>query len=116
MARNTWWVVLLGTLALIVIASGCGPPRPWGEEYPGPWQEDPETAAFRAIVKALSANDIRGCGEFHYRPSAHHADEYLVYCTRDGKIWSAYQVWTRFTQKVSGPQRPAVDVPPPYVR
>jgi hypothetical protein len=96
-----------------VIASGCGPPRPWGEEYPGPWQDDPSTEDFRTIVKALSVNDVRGCGEFHYRPSTHHNNEYLVYCTRDGKVWRAYQVWPRITQ-VTGPQPPAVGVPPPY--
>jgi hypothetical protein len=59
MARKTWWVGLLGTVALTVIASGCGPPRPWGEEYPGPWQDDPSTEDFRAIVKALRAYPTR---------------------------------------------------------
>ena len=112
-APRTWWVGLLGTLTLILIALGCQPPRPWGEEYPGPWLEDSSTANFRAIVKALSVNNIRSCGEFHYRPSAYHADEYLVYCTRDGKIWVAYQVWPRIPQ-VTGPQPPARGVPPPY--
>ena len=114
MARKTLWVGLLGVLTLIVIASGCQPrTRTWAVEYPGPWRSDASTDDFRAIVWTLARENIRGCGEFHYRPSVYHYDQYLVYCTVDAKIWRAYEVWPR-RPRVSGPQTPAIDVPPPY--
>jgi hypothetical protein len=74
MPRKTGWVGLWATLAWLVTASGCGE-RPWSEAYPGPWREDATTADFRAIAQTLGVNNVRGCGEFHYRPSAHHSNE-----------------------------------------
>jgi hypothetical protein len=103
---------LFGTLAVIVIAVGCDT-RPRAEEYPGPWKEDSTTPTFRAIAKTLGTNDVRGCGSFYYRPRAYRPNEYLVYCTRDGKVWVAYRVWPYDWSGVKGPLKPALDIPPP---
>jgi hypothetical protein len=107
---------LFGTLAVIVIAVGCDS-RPWAEDYPGPWKdpsmEDPPTYTFRAIATTLGTNDVRGCGSWYYRPRAYRPNEYLVYCTRDGKVWVAYRVWPYDWRTVKGPLQPALDIPPP---
>ena len=68
---------------------------------------------FRAIAWTLGVKNIRGCGEFHYRPSAYRRDQYLVYCTVDAKIWRAYEVWPRIP-RVDERQMSVVDVPAPY--
>lgn len=67
-------------------------------DYPGGWIEDMNVGISRALV----GKQIRGCGEYRYKESASTRSEYLVQCTRDGKNWVAYLVWTR-TGAVTGP-------------
>ncbi|MBB6561985.1 hypothetical protein HNP48_004687 [Acidovorax soli] len=67
-------------------------------EYPGPWKDDLNVDISRAFV----AKQIRGCGEYRYKESRATRTEYLVHCTRDGKNWVAYLVWTR-TGAITGP-------------
>lgn len=78
------------------------------EEYDERWRSD----APRKIVQTLTSNNVRGCGEFHYRPSAKNSGEYLVYCTSDGRTWSAYLVWPD-VDRISGPAKPdpSIDLP-----
>jgi hypothetical protein len=64
MPHKTWWISLLGTLALIVIAAACRE-RTWTEQYPRPWRQDVYTTDFKAIARTLFEHNIRGCGEFH---------------------------------------------------
>lgn len=75
--------------------------RSMAEEYPGRWQSDPRLD----IVRTLIAQDIRGCGEFHWKSHYRDISDYLVYCTRDGKNWTAYIVWPD-AMRVSGPSIP----------
>ena len=107
---------MFGTLAVIVIAVGCDS-RLSTEDYPGPWKDpsvgDTSSYTFNAIVKTLMINDVRGCGFWYYRPRAYRPNEYLVYCTRDGKVWVAYRVWPYDWQAVKGPLQPAIDIPLP---
>lgn len=77
--------------------------------YPGPWVEDFN----KEITTVLAKNNITVCGEYYYRPHARFRHEYLVYCTRDGSSWRAFQVFTR-TGKVLGPFIPPKDIPAPY--
>jgi hypothetical protein len=58
-----------------------------------------------AITQALVANNVRGCGEYKYRESRTDEGEYLVYCTQDGKTWTAYLVWASI-KKIMGPYPP----------
>jgi len=71
------------------------------ERYPGPWRTDFNLD----ITKALAQNNVRGCGEYKYRPSAVNRGEYLVNCTSDGRYWSSYLVWVPLN-KVMGPYTP----------
>lgn len=71
------------------------------ERYPGPWQE----SFHLAITKTLAQNDIRGCGQYKYKASVKDNNEYVVYCTIDGKSWLSYTVWPSINQ-VQGPHAP----------
>ena len=78
------------------------------EEYPGGWKSD----APGNIIQTLIANNVRGCGEFHYKQSSWNIGEYLVYCTSDGKNWAAYLVWPN-VERISGPAHPDPNISPP---
>jgi len=71
------------------------------ERYPGPWREGFNLS----ITKALAAKRIGGCGQYKYRKSAKDGEEYLVYCTSDGRNWSAYLV-SPATEEITGPHLP----------
>jgi len=71
------------------------------ERYPGPWREEFNPS----ITKALAAKRVGGCGQYKYRKSTKDGEEYLVYCTADGRNWSAYLVWPAI-EEVTGPHLP----------
>ena len=75
------------------------------ERYPGTWHTDFHVG----ISKALAQNNIRGCGEFKYKPSADSVSssigEFLVRCTADGRTWVSYLVWAGI-DNVMGPYSP----------
>jgi hypothetical protein len=83
------------------ICSGGGREPTVAERYPGPWQ----TGFHPEITKTLAAKDVRGCGEYKFRPSRRDWGEYLVYCTADGKRWTAYVVWPSI-KNIQGPLQP----------
>ncbi|MFZ3585570.1 hypothetical protein ACOI1H_26245, partial [Loktanella sp. DJP18] len=78
------------------------------EEYFGAWRSDAPTN----LVQTLISNNVRGCGEFHYKPSSQNSGEYLVYCTPDGHTWTAYLVWPN-VHRISGPAEPESSIVPP---
>lgn len=89
-----------GGLALVGLLAGCGgPPKTQSEEYPGAWSEPSAE-----VIRVLASNSVRGCGEFYQKASSYGPEfgEFLLYCTRDGKTWVAWKVWTH-TNKVLGP-------------
>jgi hypothetical protein len=94
--------LIVAVLGLAVGVCGGGGREPTvAERYPGPWQ-----AGFHPeITKTLAAKDVRGCGEYKFRPSRRDWGEYLVYCTADGKNWTAYVVWPSI-KNIQGPLRP----------
>lgn len=51
------------------------------------WQEDFNLE----ISKLLSANSIRNCGEYRYKP---YGPGYIVQCSNDGRNWTEYLVDT----------------------
>ena len=75
------------------------------QRYPGGWHTDFHVEISRALAK----NNIRGCGEFKYKPSTDNVNkdigEFLVRCTADGKTWVSYLVWAGI-DNVMGPYAP----------
>ncbi len=79
-------------LSLFLILPACDNPEKdmsLQEFYPPPWHSEFNLGITRALIK----NKVRGCGEYHYRSRYDWDQEYLVYCSRDGKSWTAYLVW-----------------------
>jgi hypothetical protein len=69
-----------------------------GRDYPGPWKRDAQPQLTRTLAKA----GARGCGDYAWRQHASQSSEFLVYCTRDGRTWSAWLAWTA-ADRVMGP-------------
>lgn len=65
------------------------------QDYIGVWHED----APMSIIKVLSSNHVRGCGQFEYKFHKSIEGRYFVRCTRDGSSWVPYVVNTT-TNKV----------------
>lgn len=80
----------------------------FGAQYGGSWKSN----FHQGITKALMSHNARDCGEYHYKESVSSANEFVVYCTRDGKNWSAYLVWPQ-NGDVMGPYQTSKDLPPP---
>ena len=58
------------------------------------WYSDWSSDFHLDISRTLSANRIRGCGEFRFRRNLSDASDFVVSCTRDGKTWKGYRVST----------------------
>jgi len=88
-------------LVFSVLIQGCGQPpeeKTIDEMYPLPWVERINVD----IAKTLVANNIRGCGQYKERKAATSSSEFLISCTRDGKTWKYYLVFTA-SGDVTGP-------------
>ncbi|VWD62332.1 hypothetical protein BCO71033_06743 [Burkholderia contaminans] len=96
---------MVGALSIASGVSSTAAAVTVAERYPAPWREDFNLE----ISKSLAWNKVRGCGEFKYRASSQDQDEYLVYCTADGSMWTAYLVWTAI-HKVMGPLKPDASI------
>lgn len=70
-------------ITLVFIASAAVAAEP----YPGPWRD-----LDLGLTRALIANKVAGCGSAQSRLSATKPGEHLVYCSSDGKRWTAYLV------------------------
>lgn len=77
--------------------------------YPGPWRTETNID----VVKTLVKNKVQGCGELAWRQAASGSKEFLVYCSRDGRTWTAYLAFTA-VQNTMGPYQPdpALPLPP----
>lgn len=84
------------------------PRQELADDYLGPWRSN----APSNIIRTLISNNVRGCGEFQYKPSDRNSGEYLVYCTPDGRNWAAYIVWPNI-DRISGPAHPDPKISPP---
>lgn len=58
--------------------------------FVGPWRDDFVTE----ITISLAKNNIEGCGQYKWLKSSDSDTEFLVSCSRDGKQWTKYVVWT----------------------
>jgi len=101
---------LAPALLAVMFLVGCReePESSMGELYPPPWYREFSVE----ISKALAVNNIKGCGQYMYRKSSRQRGEFLVYCTGDGKFWTAYLVWAPI-ESVMGPYPPDRTIPAP---
>jgi hypothetical protein len=100
--------------AFLWVASltGCYEQRPFAEQYPGPWKDDVKIE----LVKLLIAQHAQGCGELWWRTRDGKTGkfaEYLVYCTSDGKEWTAWLLWPGINS-ATGPSGISDGPPPPH--
>jgi hypothetical protein len=77
------------------------------EQFPGPWLETTQE-----IRDVLSLHKVSACSQAMARQSSQDPGEYLLYCTRDEKLWTSWHVQPA-TQKVRGPYKLSEDIPMP---
>jgi hypothetical protein len=69
------------------------------EQFPGPWLE-----VTQEIRDVLSLNNVSACSQAVGRQSSRNLGEYLLYCTRDEKLWTSWRVQPA-ARKVRGPSK-----------
>jgi hypothetical protein len=67
------------------------------EHFPGPWLE-----VTQEIRDVLAPNNVAACSQAMGRQSSRSPDEYLLYCTRDEKLWTSWRVHLA-AHKIRGP-------------
>ncbi|HTF74764.1 MAG TPA: hypothetical protein VK620_10590 [Bradyrhizobium sp.] len=87
-------LTLLGLTCLLGTADAR--PKP-SEQFPGPWLE-----ITQEIRDVLVLNKVSACSQAVGRQSSRNPDEYLLYCTRDEKLWTSWRVQLA-AQKIRGP-------------
>ena len=75
------------------------------EQFPGPWLE-----VTQEIRDVLTLHKVSACSQAMARQSSQNPDEYLLYCTRDEKLWTSWHVQP-VAQKV--PYKLSEDIPLP---
>lgn len=106
--RGLKQLIFAAGVCLLVVGCSKEPDMTMAQMYPEPWHQEFDAS----ISKALAVNNIRGCGQYMYRAHYRQKGEYLVYCTGDGKFWTAYLVWAPI-EKVMGPYPPDKTIPAP---
>jgi hypothetical protein len=61
-------------------------PKP-SERFPGPWLE-----ITQEVRDVLDLNKVFACSQAMGRQSSRNPGEYLLYCTRDEKLWTSWRV------------------------
>ena len=77
------------------------------EQFPAPWLE-----VTQEIRDVLTLHKVAACSQAMARQSSENPDEYLLYCTRDEKLWTSWHVQPA-AQKVRGPFTLSEDIPLP---
>ena len=96
------------TLLALTFLLGTADARPKispSEEFPGPWLE-----VTQEVRDVLTLNKVSACSQAMGRQSSRDPDEYLLYCTRDEKLWTSWHVQP-VAQKV--PYKLSEDIPLP---
>ena len=81
---------------------------PVAGDYQGSWRN----SAHVDLEKTLSAHHVDDCSLMAYRHHRTVQGQYLVYCSKDGRRWTAWLAWPG-AQKVMGPYSPDPLVPAP---
>jgi hypothetical protein len=89
-------LTLLG-LTLLLGTADSRPKISPSEEFPGPWLE-----VTQEVRDVLTLNKVSACSQAMGRQSLGDPGEYLLYCTRDEKLWTSWHVQAA-AQKVRGP-------------
>jgi hypothetical protein len=100
-------LTVLGLTCCLLGTADAGSKLSPSEQFPGPWLE-----VTQQIRDILTLNKISACGQAMARQSSQDPDEYLLYCTRDEKIWTSWHVKPA-AQKIRGPYRLSEDIPLP---
>jgi hypothetical protein len=74
------------------------------EQFPGPWLE-----VTQEIRDVLALNEVSACGQAVGRQSSYNPGEYLLYCTRDEKLWTSWRVQPA-AHRVRGPGKLFEDI------
>jgi hypothetical protein len=77
------------------------------EQFPGPWLE-----VTQEIRDVLTLYKVSACSQVMARQSSQDPGEYLLYCTRDEKLWTSWHVQPA-VQKIRGPYKLSEDIPLP---
>lgn len=104
--RTLCGLALLGLTCLLGTADAQPKLLP-SEQFPGPWLE-----VTQEIRDVLALNQVAACGQAVGRQSSRNPDEYLLYCTRDGRLWTTWRV-ERAGRKVRGPGKLLEGIPLP---
>ena len=94
---------------LIVLTSSAGAQSKLAlsDEYAGPWREITQD-----VRDFLALRRVHACNEAAGRQSSRKSDEYLLYCTQDGKHWTSWRVQPA-TNKLRGPDKLIEGIPSP---
>ena len=76
------------------------------EQFPSPWLE-----VTQEIRDVLTLHKVSACSQAMARQSSQNPDEYLLYCTRDEKLWT-WRVQPA-APKIRGPHKLFEDMAPP---
>jgi hypothetical protein len=67
------------------------------EQFPGPWLE-----ITQEIRDLFALNEVPACSQAVGRQSSRNPGEYLLYCTRDERLWTSWRVQPA-AHRVRGP-------------
>lgn len=77
------------------------------QQYPGPWLE-----VSQAIRGVLTVNNVLACTQAAGRQSSQNPGEFLLYCTRDEKVWTSWRV-APAAHRLRGPGKLLEGIPLP---
>jgi hypothetical protein len=100
-------VMLLGLTCCVLGTADARSKLSPSEQFPGPWLE-----VTQEIRDILNLHNVSACSQAAARQSSQDPGEYLLYCTRDEKVWTSWHVQPA-TQKIRGPYRLSEDIPLP---
>lgn len=99
--------LMLAVLAPLASAANARLEVSTSEQYPGPWLE-----VSQEIRDVLALRKVSACTQAVGRQSSRNAGEYLLYCTRDEKVWTSWHVEPA-VDKVRGPGKLLQGILPP---
>jgi hypothetical protein len=98
-----------GPFIVGLFLSSCSHPPTTAERFTGPWLKGSPQ-----VMMLLLKHQAEGCGKVYMKvaknsPADPAFKDYLLYCTDDGKNWTAWEVWPGSDQ-VLGPGAPVVGI------
>lgn len=99
--------LMLAVLTPLASATDARPKGSGSDHYPGPWLE-----VSQEIREVLEFHKVSACTQAAGRQSSRNAGEYLLYCTRDEKVWTSWHVEPE-AHRVRGPGKLFEGIPTP---